>query len=126
MLLVQAELSNGPNAAGEARREIAGVAPSLPGKVVDDVTLLVSELVTNSFRHSGRRAGDAIGLRVDLTGSTVRIEVSDRGDARTPEIREPGDDGGWGLRIVDRVADRWGTEEIPGGRVVWFEVEAVT
>jgi anti-sigma regulatory factor (Ser/Thr protein kinase) len=126
VLLVQAELPNGPNAAREARREIAGVAPSLPDDVVDDVTLLVSELVTNSFRHSGLPEGDPIVLRVDLTGSTVRIEVSDHGDASTPAIREPGDHGGWGLRIVDRVADRWGTDEIAGGRVVWFEVEAVT
>ena len=126
MLLVQAELSNGPNAAREARREIAGVAPSLPDDVVDDVTLLVSELVTNSFRHSGGGEGDSISLRVDLTGSTVRIEVSDHGNARTPSIRDPGDDGGWGLRIVDSVADRWGTDAIAGGRVVWFEVEAVT
>jgi anti-sigma regulatory factor (Ser/Thr protein kinase) len=126
VLLVQTELSNGPNAAREARREIAGVAPALPSDVVDDVTLLVSELVTNSFRHSGRREGDPINLRVDLTGSTVRIEVSDHGDVSTPAIRDPGDDGGWGLRIVERVADRWGTDEIPGGRVVWFEVEAVT
>jgi len=126
VLLVQADLPNGVGAAREARRHIAGLVDTLGPDVLADLTLLVSELVTNSFRHAGLREGDPIGLRVELNERTVRIEVSERGGRGTPEIREPGEDGGWGLRIVERVADRWGTDIVPGGRVVWFEVEAVT
>jgi anti-sigma regulatory factor (Ser/Thr protein kinase) len=126
VLLVQAEIANGPNAARAARREIASLSAAVPGEVLDDVILLVSELVTNSYRHAGLDAGESIGLRVELTGSTVRIEVSDRGAGGVPAVRDGGEDGGWGLRIVERVARRWGADDFPGGRVVWFEVEAVT
>jgi hypothetical protein len=31
-------------------------------------------------------------------------------------------DGGYGLRIVDALADSWGIEPTDGGKVVWFEV----
>jgi serine/threonine-protein kinase RsbW len=126
VLLVQTEFTNGPAAAGEARRAIAGLAENLPANLVADVTLLVSELVTNSYRHAGMVEGNSIGLRVELTGRMVRIEVSDRGEGRAPAIREGGYDGGWGLRIVETVADRWGTSRVASGTVVWFEMEAVT
>jgi serine/threonine-protein kinase RsbW len=126
VLLVETEISNGPYAASEARRTIASLESSLPAHALDDVTLCVSELVTNSYRHGGLASDDSIGLRVELAGTTVRIEVTDRGAGATPAIRDPGEDGGWGLRIVESVADRWGSEEMPGGRVVWFEMEAVT
>lgn len=126
MLLVQTDLSNGASAAREARRHIAALGDTLGNEVVPDLTLLVSELVTNAFRHAGLKEGDPIGLRVELTNGTIRIEVSERGSSGTPAIRDPGEDGGWGLRIVERVADRWGADVVPGRRVVWFEVEAVT
>lgn len=125
MLIVDTEIENGPFAAREARHEIATVAPQLPEPVRNDVTLLVSELVTNAYRHSGQATKDAIGLRVELTGNTVRIEVSDRGGPRMPAVREADDTGGWGLRIVETVADRWGTSRNRSGTVVWFELEAV-
>lgn len=125
MLIVDTEIENGPFAAREARHEIANVESRLPESRRSDVTLLVSELVTNAYRHSGQETHDSIGLRVELTGSTVRIEVADRGAGKTPAIREAGEDGGWGLRIVETVADRWGTSRDPSGTVVWFELEAV-
>ncbi len=126
MLLVQTQLESGPYAARIARREIGRLHTSLPEHVLSDATLLVSELVTNAFRHAGRPQGDPIGLRVELRGRVLRIEVTDLGAGRTPAIRLPGDDGGWGLRIVEEVADRWGTTDAASGKVVWFELEAVT
>jgi len=126
VLLVKAEISNGPNAAREARRTIAELERALSAEILYDVTLLVSELVTNSYRHGGLAPDDSIGLRVELAEGTVRIEVTDRGAGGTPAIRDPGEDGGWGLRIVERVANRWGSEDVPEGRVVWFELQAVT
>jgi len=126
VLLVQTELPNGPYAARAARRAIGSLGSSLSDRVVADATLLVSELVTNSFRHAGMPEGESIHLRVELTRGIVRIEVTDRGAGRAPAIREPGADGGWGLRIVEKVADRWGTTSVGSGTVVWFEMEAVT
>lgn len=126
MLLVESQFPNGPLAARDARRTIASIAEKIPVRVLSDVTLLVSELITNSYRHADRPAGEAIGLRAELKGRTLRVEVTDRGSGRAPAIREGGEDGGWGLRIVERVADRWGTTDLPSGKVVWFEIEAVT
>jgi hypothetical protein len=31
---------------------------------------------------------------------------------------------GRGLQLVERLADRWGSEPRTGGKVVWFEVAA--
>jgi hypothetical protein len=30
--------------------------------------------------------------------------------------------GGWGLMLVDRIADRWGIANGTGGTCVWFEL----
>ena len=125
MLLLDAELANGPFAAREARRKIAGIGAALPQQVVSDVTLLVSELVTNSYRHGGLPKSDAIRLRVLSEGGTIRIEVADGGRAGRPEVREPDVDGGWGLRIVEELADRWGADRGAAGTTVWFELEAM-
>ncbi len=126
MLLVETELENGPFAAREARHQIANAGDALPERVRADVTLLVSELVTNAFRHSGQSKSGSIRLRAEMTGRVVRIEVTDRGGVRSPAIREADVDGGWGLRIVEEIADRWGSTRDPSGTLVWFEIEAVT
>lgn len=125
MLLLDAELSNGPYAAREARRHVSALGPKVPERVLPDLTLLVSELVTNSYRHAGLSDDDAIRLRVLLDEGTLRIEVLDRGTAGNPSIKGSADEGGWGLQIVEQLADRWGTEKTPGGTTVWFELQAV-
>jgi anti-sigma regulatory factor (Ser/Thr protein kinase) len=125
VLLLETELSNGPTAAAAARRSVSSLAEGLPERVATDLALLVSELVTNSYRHGGLVEGDTIRLRVLLERKTLRIEVADPGTTRRPAIRESAGDGGWGLRIVEQLADRWGTESGPSGTVVWFEIDSV-
>ena len=73
--------------------------------------LLVSELVTNSVVHAGLSPDEAITLTVTIRGGLVRGEVRDQGSGfGPPEEPAPKPDlaGGWGLYILDRVADRWG------------------
>ena len=125
MLLLDAELSNGPYAAREARQRVSALGTQLPERVLSDVTLLVSELVTNSFRHAGLTEGDAIRLVVQLDSGKLRIEVVDPGTTGRPSIKGSAAEGGWGLQIVEQLADRWGTEKTAGGTTVWFELEAV-
>ena len=60
----------------------------------------------------------------------VRVAVEDEGGTE-PLIQAPGTvggvaGGGWGLRIVDTIADRWGTESRDHGTVVWFEHRLAT
>lgn len=85
----------------------------------EDVLLLVSELVTNSVRHSD---SDAIDVRVSTEDGHIRVEVSDSGpgfDEGTPR----GD--GLGIAIVDKIAHRWGYSS--GERfTVWAELERPT
>jgi anti-sigma regulatory factor (Ser/Thr protein kinase) len=89
--------------------------------VFEGIVVAVSELVTNVIVHTD----SAPTLSIDVDPRRVRIEVRDRSGAAAT-MRTPEDDrsGGRGLRIVDHVADAWGTEEQPdGGKVVWFVVE---
>lgn len=85
---------------------------------VDDVVLVVGELVTNAVVHGGRTRS------VRLVGSSrrARIEVADD-SPELPIFREPGLDGGWGLRLVERISGgSWGVSLRGGGKVVWCEV----
>ena len=111
-----------PASAAAARRAVEG-GLGLEGEVLDTVKLLVSELVTNSVRHAGLPATAAIELRVRADAGQVRVEVTDAGRGFDPlERPEPSEDGGWGLRLVESLADRWGVERAPAARV-WCELD---
>ena len=85
------------------------------------VVLLASELVANAVRHA---EADRIAVRFSVVSDHVRVEVGDEGpgfDAQIPP-HNPGPTGGWGLRLVDELADRWGVADSDGSRV-WFEID---
>jgi DNA-binding transcriptional MerR regulator len=54
----------------------------------------------------------------------VRIEVSDESDV-TPARVQPSEDGGFGLGIVEAMAEQWGVETGDSGKTVWFELPRV-
>jgi hypothetical protein len=89
----------------------------------DRAALVVSELVANAVLHGVA----PIQLRVDLD-EMLRIEVSD-GDSfglvrtRPAETDVPG---GHGLRIVDALADDWGTRADEHGKTVWAQLKEPT
>lgn len=90
-----------------------------------DVMLVASELVTNAVLHSGCTREDVVSVEFRLTPDAVTCSVSDPG--RTDTLAEPALEerlhGGFGLRVVDQLAARWGTEHENGGRYrVWAEV----
>jgi anti-sigma regulatory factor (Ser/Thr protein kinase) len=119
-------LRGGVDAPAAARRAIAANEPPLPPGVQDDVALLVTELVTNAVRHGG--AGPDRPLRLELVrhNGRVRVEVVDEGNHFEAPSRPVGGDsaGGWGLFLVDRIAERWGVCPASAGTCVWFEVPA--
>jgi anti-sigma regulatory factor (Ser/Thr protein kinase) len=115
-------VEGGPAVAADARAAIEPLRPRLGDELAGDLSLLVSELVTNSYRHSG--AGDQqIGVDVTVNREFVRGEVIDHGPGfpAEPVPRGRRRIGGWGLVILDRLADRWGVRGGPPTRV-WFEV----
>ncbi|WP_406169784.1 ATP-binding protein [Streptomyces sp. NBC_00996] len=99
------------------------------GALVDDATVCVSELVTNSCVHA--KGTDAV-LRLATGPAVVRVTVYD--EDRTPPAPSEGYDAesGRGLWIVEALTEgRWGTEPGTrlgltgeGGKGVWFELDA--
>lgn len=84
----------------------------------EDLALVVSELVTNAVRHG---PDGELELRLEGTGSMIRIEVSDGGTATfawPPEIT----DGHWGLNLVSIFSDRAGVIRDPSN-CVWCELD---
>ena len=87
----------------------------------DIIVLLLSEIVTNSVRHSCA-AETPIEVAASLVGNTVHVVVSDGGQGFAPRAREPSSSGGYGLFLLDAQATRWGTARQRRSRV-WFELD---
>lgn len=117
------ELPCEPGAAGTARRALSRLADKLDAVLFDEVRLLVSELVTNSVRHTDTRPDAVVHLEVSLSPTIVRIEVTDAGQGFTPVARTADQDqgSGWGIFLVDRLSERWGVLR-NGGAHVWCEL----
>lgn len=113
-----------PRAAPAARQALASLAEHVSEGRMQELNLLVTELVTNSVRHTGVGPASAVGLEVVVTPGCIRAVVSDPGPGFEPEVRDPDplSEGGRGLFIVDRLATRWGVETA-GGTQVWVELE---
>ena len=113
-----------PSHVGLARRLMSARLADwqINGETGEVTVLLVSELVTNAMRHGG----EPIRLVAHTTQSGLRVEVYDGNSDAFPAIRDirPDAPGGRGLRLVDALADRWGTTEVAGdGKCVWFEID---
>lgn len=99
------------------------------GTVVDDAILILSEFVTNALRHARALNSDTIRVAWSLTGDgLLRIEVTDGGGTTRP-VTKPysmsvSAQAGRGLEIVDRLADRWGSQREESGDeyTVWAEL----
>ena len=121
---IEVQLDVDSTAAAEARAAVGALDGRADADVLADVRLLLSEVVTNAVRHSGAPAGAKIGLAVSVCRGRVRAEVTDSGRGFEPAPRERPqlEAGGWGLHLVDRLADRWGVDR--GNPVrVWFEID---
>lgn len=121
---VSLDLEAGPEAAAWAREALYTVDDEVEEDLMADVRLLVSELVTNSVRHSGVAPPSSVGLDIAVDAETIRVEVRDPGSGFEPRPRDPNRTrpGGWGLYLVDRLADRWGVVRNHFTRV-WFEID---
>ena len=118
------ELPPVAESARAARDALAPLAERISESELEIVRLLVTELITNSVRH-GQREDIPVKIRVELTDTTLRVEVNDSGPGFMPPVlpAEPiGTSSGWGLYLVDRLASRWGVDD-DGGTTVWFELD---
>ncbi|MFZ3570622.1 SpoIIE family protein phosphatase [Streptomyces sp. BH097] len=109
------------------------VSLTLDGRLMDDATVVLSELVTNAVVH----AGTGVDLLCRLEGPTpdgsatagLVVEVTDRHPARavrndrgfrSPETPEYGR----GLQLVASLAELWGITYGHGTKTVWARIPA--
>ena len=97
---------------------------SMEQSLLNDVTLLTSEIVSNAVQHSGRPEGDPLIVRASVVDDALHVEVTDQGQGvtkLTPRSMDPPS----GLGFVQLVSDRWSSR---GGTSfhVWFEIDVVT
>jgi anti-sigma regulatory factor (Ser/Thr protein kinase) len=122
-VLLVTDLGVHPSHVGRARRVVAERLAEwqVNGEVGEVTVLLVSELVTNAMQHGGA----PIRLVADTTPSGLRVEVYDGSTDVFPALRDTRADapGGRGLRLVDTLADRWGSTSAEDGKCVWFEID---
>ena len=114
-------LGSGPDAAASARRAISRLRADLDPPLIETLRLLVTELITNSVRHT---AADSVTLSVAVGETAVLTEVADTGPGFDPHCvtRSGDEDTGWGLFLVQRLADRWGVRHDGPSKRVWFEL----
>jgi anti-sigma regulatory factor (Ser/Thr protein kinase) len=113
--------SEAPGAVRDALRDFGQA-----GWILGDAMLIASELVSNAVLHSGAHRDDL--LHVDLRFAeegVLFISVTDPGvSGGTAEPRSADDAfGGIGLRVVEQLATRWGSDRRDGHRV-WAELAA--
>ena len=85
----------------------------------------MSELVTNSVRHSGVAAGQQLTVRVDLGQTWCRVQVEDPGrdGVIAPRPANAVQGSGMGLNLVQMLSERWGLERASeGGTWVWAQL----
>jgi len=113
-------------APGAARIVVAQVlGERISALVLEQAKLVISELVTNSVRHSGGSADAGVVIRVRPTEGGFWLEVEDGGDdgAAARHAGEPLPSGGFGLPIVHTLSERWGIERSShGGTRAWAKL----
>lgn len=118
---VEVELPRARTAAHVARHALRSwCRERLDGDLLIDAQLLVSELATNALVHGHGQ----ITMRAQLDDARLLVEVIDEeGSGFEQSLRREDfwQIGGWGLRMVDDIARRWGMHE--GTTHVWFELQ---
>jgi anti-sigma regulatory factor (Ser/Thr protein kinase) len=85
------------------------------------VDLLATELIANSVRHGQLAADQRILFSARFVSDYIHVEIADPGPGFDPDAARNGR--GYGLRMVDKLASRWGAGPADDGFRVWFEVD---
>jgi anti-sigma regulatory factor (Ser/Thr protein kinase) len=109
-----------PESARLARRALH--AHGLHEDIEHTVTLLATEIVGNAVRHASLRPDQRIVFFARLHEDFARVEVADPGMGFDPASVQSE---GYGLKLLSRLAGRWGVDCSKGCRV-WFEVDRRT
>jgi anti-sigma regulatory factor (Ser/Thr protein kinase) len=111
-----------PAAGATLRHAVRSLESFFDAGTAEEVELLVTELATNGVKHACATGANRITLDARVEDQQLHVAVSDRGAGFTHEPRSAtrSEPGGWGLMLVESIADRWGVERDP--TTVWFEL----
>ncbi len=107
-------------APSQARLHVMSACGGMAPETAEIARLLVSELVSNAVLHGS----GTVLLTVVREGSAVRVEVFD--ESPVPPVVVSADsllEHGMGLRLVEALANSWGTAsrgDAQPGKRVWF------
>ena len=123
---VEADVPGGPYAAARARRLVENeLSGRVPGDLLADVALLITELVANGVHHGGAGPDTALHLRLEGSRPGLHVEVfnvADGGGGVTRRTPDMDGGGGIGLHLLEELASRWGVRHVPR-TAVWFEMD---
>lgn len=113
-----------PESAGRARRAARTMLTDWRlERLVEDVDLVVSELVTNALLHSGEDDAGAVApirFELDLRDARLTCRVVDSSPLPPcPEEAAETAESGRGLILVEALATDWDWEDLPDGKAVW-------
>jgi len=108
-------LPSEPASIGRARHAVVRTCQAWGVQDSANAELVVSELVANGVLHGWGH----LALRLFDTGDGIRVEVEDSNPAPpVPTDGHPNRMGGFGMQIVERLAD-WGWRPTATGKLVW-------
>jgi anti-sigma regulatory factor (Ser/Thr protein kinase) len=116
--LLELDLESKSAAIGEGRQFTAEALRgwSLPEALIDDGSLIVSELLTNAIQHGS----PPVQLRILRIPTEVTIEVHDTSTSPPRKLNpSPEDLRGRGLAIVSQLASKSGVRADGAGKTVW-------
>lgn len=121
-------LPHAPSSVAVARRRLSSelVDSGVYESVVDDASVIVSELISNALRHARPLPSGQVRVCWLRRGDVLELEVSD-GGAMTEPRRGPGtlsSLGGRGLGIVEALSEGWGVRHEEGATTVWAVLRA--
>jgi hypothetical protein len=90
---------------------------------LQELSLLLSETVSDAVRRAGDAPGATIRVRLRLRDGTVLAEVVGRADRPVHGWPRGEDDRSMTFALLDRLANRWGYA-FGGPVAVWFELPA--
>ena len=110
-----------PTAVAEARAYVRQrLADTFSSERLAEAELLTSELTSNALRHAELRDHAEIRIEIEIEieieANTVRVSVVDAGvgfDFGEKFWEPPEAGGGWGLFLVEKLADGWGIDASP-------------
>jgi hypothetical protein len=117
---LEATLPAGPGGPATARAALTRwLTGQVPGEVLADARLLASELVANSGSLEPPDEAAALRFAAELRDGALRVHLRapSRPAAPRPDLRR----GGFGLQLVEALANRWGVED--DATHLWFEVD---